>query len=423
MVTYEYVIIGASAGGLAAAREIRRFDFSGSILMLSDERYPAYSRPLIARHISLGMTVATMQQAPTAFYQDQGIDLRLATRAIRIDPHARTVSLDDGSCVSWHQLLIATGSIPTIPEIRGINRRGVFTFATYHDAQEISRRLPLVRSAVVIGGGFIGLSAADALRTRGVDVTIVEMQPRLLNTVLDPEGSSAVYQAAIASGVRIITDTRVMSINGDHPQSDAVSSVTLSNYARIPCELVILAVGVKPRTELAQGIVSIDRGIVVDNSMRTSIPSMFACGDVCQTYDLARGRDAVLPIWPNAVASGSVAGAVMAGEHRVYGGGTTFNAIPYFGVSVASAGIVEYDPAVHDYVTSRGPGYYRKVIFRDDTVVGIVAVGDTTKFGLLHLLLKRKVNVEGWKDILVQEDFGLLFLPETLWRNELTAIS
>lgn len=421
MNSYRYAIVGNSAGGLAAAREIRKADGSNEILIISDEPYPAYSRPLIAKHVSEGKTIAMMQLESAEYYESQGIHLRLSTRATRIDVNSKKLHLDDGSTVSWQQLLLATGGTPIVPSIVGRDRDGVFTFTTYSDAQAIAERLPAVRHAVIIGGGFIGLSAADALRKRGVNVTIVELQPRLLSTMLDMAASHLAEEAAVSSGVRVATGRRVVSINGGHPQSRDVSSVTLDDGRRIQCDLVILAVGVRPRTELAEGVACVDRGVLVDEFMRTSAPDILACGDACQTYDFVRGHNAVLAIWPNAVSGGSAAGAAMSGHQRAYEGGTTLNALPYFGLSVGSAGVVEHDAAAQQAVVASGRGYYRKVVLQDGVIVGMVFAGDTSKCGLLYQLMKRKVNVAGWSERLVSDDFGLLSMPEELWRAEVAA--
>ena len=420
MNNYRYVIVGNSAGGLAAAREIRKVEDSERMLVVSDEPYPAYSRPLIAKHVSEGKPIDAMQLVPRTFYESQGIDLRLSTRALRVDAATKTLHLQKGPSVSWGRLLLATGGLPVVPPIPGRERQGVFTFTTYDDAKAIAERLPSVRHAAIVGGGFIGLSAADALRKRGVDVTIVEMQPRLLSAMLDMAASCLAEEAAIAAGVHVATGTRVVSINGDHPLSQAVSSVTLDDGSRIQCELVILAVGVRPRTELAEGVVSVGRGILVNEAMRTSAEDIFACGDACETRDFVRGQEAVLAIWPNAVAGGTVAGAAMAGVERTYEGGTTLNALPYFGLSVGSAGVVDHDPAIHEIVVDTGPKHYRKVVLRDGIIVGMVFAGDTSKCGLLYNLMRRKVRVEEWKALLVRDDFGLLSLPGELWREEIT---
>jgi NAD(P)H-nitrite reductase large subunit len=418
---YRYVIVGNSAGGHAAAREIRRWDASDRLLMISDEPYLAYSRPLIAKHVSEGKPIDAMQLAPRSFYEKHGIDLRLSTRAVSIDTESKALRLHDGETVAWDSLLLATGGLPIVPPIPGRDRLGVFTFTTYDDAKAIAQQLPAVHHAVIVGGGFIGLSAADALRKRGIGVTVVEMQPRLLSTMLDMAASNLAEDAAISAGVSVATGRRVVSINGDHPQSHSVSSVTLDDGVRIQCELVVLAVGVKPRTELAEGVASIGRGILVDESMRTTARGIFACGDVCQSHDFARNEDAVLAIWPSAVAGGTVAGAAMAGQQHRYEGGTTLNALPYFGLSVGSAGVVNHDPAIHEILVASGPHHYRKVVLRDNIIVGMVFAGDTSKCGLLYALMKRKVDVRDWKDSLVSDDFGLLSLPAELWRDDITA--
>jgi NAD(P)H-nitrite reductase large subunit len=395
---YTYVIVGNSAGGLAAAREIRRTDGSGSMLMISEEPYAAYSRPLIAKHVSEGKGIEAMQLATRESYESQGIELRLSTRAARIDASAKLIEMENGEAVSWQRLLLATGGAPVVPPIPGRERTGVHTFTTFGDAKALAARLSDVRHAVIVGGGFIGLSAADALRTRGIGVTVVEMQPRLLSAMLDMAASYLAEEAATTAGVRVLTGRRVVSINGDHPQSTAVSSVTIDDGTRVQCEMVILAVGVRPRTEVATGVATIDRGILVDESMQTSAPDIFACGDACQTYDFARDREAVLAVWPNAVAGGAVAGASMAGHLRKYEGGTTLNALPYFGLSVGSAGIVDHDPTLHEIVVASGRGYYRKVVLQDSVIVGMVFAGDTSKCGLIYNLMKRRVKIGEWRD-------------------------
>lgn len=420
MKRYRHIIVGNSAGGLSAAREIRAIERSSDLLILSEEPYQAYSRPLIAKHLSQGKTIEEMTLVPPEFYEQDGIEWLPSTSAVRVDPHERTVSLQDGYVAKWDNILLATGSVPIVPAIDGVSRTGVFTFTTYDDARAIAQHLPHVRHVAVIGGGFIGLSAADALRHRGIEVTIVELQPRLLSAMLDYEGSTRIEAAVRSAGAGVLTSRRVISINGSHPESSSVSSVTLDDRTRLQCEMVILAVGVKPRTDLAQGVVSIERGVLVDECMRTTAQGVFACGDVCQTRDFARDVSSVLPIWPNAVAGGAVAGAAMAGQRRTYEGSTTMNAIPYFGLNVASAGVVEDDPAVHDVAVAKDSTSYLKVILRGGVVVGMVAVGDTSKCGIIHSLMKCKVKVDDWKDTLVRQDFGLLSLPDSLWRSHLT---
>ncbi|MCK9357452.1 MAG: FAD-dependent oxidoreductase [Dehalococcoidia bacterium] len=417
---YRYIVVGNSAGAIAAARELRKVDDSGSCLMLSEEPHAAYSRPLIAKHVSNGKDIEAMRLVPQDFYSSCGIDLRLSMRAASLDTAAHTLMLGDGSVVGWDRLLLATGSTPIIPPVPGNSRSGVHTFTTYDDAKAVALHLPAVRHAVVVGGGFIGLSAADALLKRGIAVTIVEMQPRILSQMLDAAASRIVEAAATTAGAVVMTGRRVNSIDGEQGPGRAVTSVVLDDGTRIPCEMVILAVGVRSRTELAAGGISVGRGIIVDEQMRTSRPDVFACGDACQSQDFVRGVSSVTAVWPNAVTGGAVAGANMAGLSRAYKGGTTLNALPYFGLSITSAGVVEDDSATTDIVMASGGGSYRKVILRNGVVIGMVFAGDTSRCGLIHMLMKRKVRVDAFKETLVSDDLGLLSLPATLWEQQVT---
>ena len=415
---YKYIVVGNSAGGIAAVRAIRRADPEGPVLMLSDEPYPAYSRPLIAKHISEYKDIRSMRLVGPGFYEDNGIELRIATTAIALDIENHVIETSDGQEACYERLLLATGSKPIIPPVEGSGRRNVFTFTTYDDAALIASAIPSTERAVVVGGGFIGLSAADALAKRGISVTVVEMQDHLLSGMLDPVASSLVEDAARAAGVSVLTGRRVVSIDGSVLSGEGVSNVTLDDGTRLPCEMVIKAVGVHARTKLGGGQLRVERGYVVDETMRTSADDVFACGDAAQVYDYVRGTRGVAAVWPNAVGGGTVAGTNMAGEARTYSGFTTLNALPYFGLSVGSAGILD-GPAEEGFesVVAQHAGAYRKVILRDDVVVGMVFAGDTTRCGLIYNLMKNGMRVGEWKDALVSDSFGLLSLPPELWQD------
>jgi len=420
MEQYRYVIVGNSAGAMSAARALRKSDDSGSLLMLSEERYPAYSRPLIAKHLSEAKSVDKMRLVAPAFYEDNAIDLSLGTRATTLDPVEHIIKTADDRTISFQRLLLATGSSPIAPPIPGHDASGVFTFTTFDDALAIATHLPAVRRAVIVGGGFIGLSAADALRKRGIDVTVVEMQSRILSLMLDEAASRMVEDAAVAAGAVVLTGRRVQSINVDPLAERRVASVTLDDGSRISCQMVILAVGVRPRTEIATNVLDIKRGFIVNTAMQTSSSDIFACGDACQTTDFVRESQEIIAVWPNAVAGGAIAGSNMTGLSTEYEGSTTINALPYFGVTVGSAGIVEDDRTDSETLVSQSRGCYRKVLLHDNIVTGMVFAGDTSRCGLIHNLMKRKTVVGDWKKTLVSEEFGLLSLPEELWREQVT---
>jgi len=219
------------------------------------------------------------------------------------------------------------------------------------------------------------------------------------------------------AGVSIITGHTVAEINDS---SGTVSSVTLDDGCRIPCNLVIVAIGVLPRTELVSGNgIKTNRGIVVDRYMTTSSPDVYACGDAAEAYDFIYGENRLTPIWPNAYLGGRAAGFNMAGIPTEYPGGTAMNSLKYFGLDVVSAGIVTPPDDSYEVLSRRYDNIYRKVILKDGLVVGMVFVGNIEKSGIVFGLMKDKINVDGFKQELLAYDFGLASLPEEIWRPKL----
>jgi len=337
----DYLIIGNSVGGIGAAEAIRELDTEGTVTIISDEPYPVYSRPLISEYLAQPCPIEKMLYRKPDFYEKNEIQTLLGLKAEQVDPDNRTVKLDNGSMLGWQKLLLATGGMPIIPELEGSRLKGVFTFNRLDDAKAIDEFLKRhwrKARAVVIGGGLIGVSVTEALTRRGVEVVIVEMKDRILNTILDEEASAMEAAALEKAGIGIITEHTVNSINSTLPGE--VRSVTLDDGRVIHCDIVIIAIGVRPRLELAaKSGINTNRGIVVDRHMMTSVPDIYACGDCAEAFDFVLDESRLTPIWPNAYEGGRVAGLNMAGEPTEYGGGTAMNAMKYFGVNIVSAAV------------------------------------------------------------------------------------
>jgi NAD(P)H-nitrite reductase large subunit len=418
----KYLIIGNSAGGIGAAEAIRELDKAGKITIVSDESYPAYSRPLISEYLSEGRPLERMLFRPADFYQANNIQTALGRRVERLDISARTVELDDGRKISWGRLLLATGGLPIVPRMDGGEREGVFSFTRLDDAKAIDQFLGEYSErklrAMVIGGGLIGVSAAEALVKRGLEVSIVEMKERILNTILDEEASALEAESLNQAGVEVITGHTVAKITSY--RGGAVTGATLDDGRPIPCELVVVAIGVRPRIELVSGTeVKTNQGIIVDRHMASSCPNVYACGDAAEAYDFVYGENRLTPVWPNAYLGGRIAGFNMAGESRDYQGGTAVNSLKYFGLAVVSAGMVNPPDAGYELLSKKYDHSYKKVILKDGLVVGMVFAGDIEKAGIVFNLMKDRVNVEGFKQSLVAPDFGLVSLPEEIWRPQL----
>jgi NAD(P)H-nitrite reductase large subunit len=417
----EYLIIGNSAGGIGAAEAIRETDKKNSITIVSDEPYPAYSRPLISEYLACERTAEEMLFRPADFYSRNNIDLMPGKSVKSLDFPRRLVELDSGEKITWKKLLLATGGVPIIPKMKGVNKKGVFKFLTLDNAKAIDKFLKDYSRAVVIGGGLIGVSVSEALTKRGVSVTIIEMKDRVLNTILDERASAIAEEMLTEAGIRVIVNNTVSEVIGEN----TVEGVVLDSGETIPCDLVVIAIGVLPRTGLVQGTkIKVNRGIVVDRYMATSFPDVYSCGDVAEAYDFVLDTNRLTPIWPNAYIGGRVAGSNMAGAKKEYLGGTAMNSVNYFGLHVTTAGIVN-PPDVNNYevITRNQDGIYQKVMLSDGLIVGMVFVKDIEKSGMIFGLMRDKVNVSDFKDALLADDFGLACLPEELWRERLGNVS
>ncbi|OIP27609.1 MAG: hypothetical protein AUK39_02350 [Dehalococcoidia bacterium CG2_30_46_19] len=421
VVKAKYLIIGNSAGGIAAAEAIREMDKAGEITIISDEPYPAYSRPLISEYLAKRCPLEKMLFRPADFYEKNNIRTFLDKKAQHLDIDKHIVELESGEKIRWERLLLATGGLPIVPEIEGIGLKGVFTFTKLDDAKAIDEFLShygIKVRAIVIGGGLIGVGVTEALVKRGIEATIVEMKERILNTILDEEGSTLEEKTLTEAGVEIITGHTVGKIGSYLPGE--VTGVNLDDTRPIPCELVIVAIGVRPRLDLAIGTgIKVNRGIVVDHRMATSNPEVFACGDVVEAHDFIYGENRLTPIWPNAYMEGRVAGFNMAGVPTEYFGGTALNSLKYFGLAVASAGMVNPPDDSYEVISNRYDHMYKKVVLKDGLVVGMVFAGDIEKSGVVFSLMKDRVEVERFKQALVAEDFSLASLPEEMWRARL----
>src|SRR3990172_6350864 len=327
-----YLIVGNSAGGIGAVEAIREVDADGPITIVSDEPYPAYSRPQISEYLWGLTTVERMLFRPPDFYQRSAVEAVLGTAASRLDLRKGRLELADGRAFTWEKLLLATGGRPTVPPIAGSHREGVFTFTTLADADRIRAALEPSCRAVVIGAVLIGLSLTHALTRLGVPAAMVELLDRPLAGALDQDAAQVVVRALREAGVELFFGQTVAEILGRPEDDERVGGVRLQDGRQLPCDILAIAVGVTPRTELASRAgLRANRGIVVDRRMAASHPDVYACGDAAEAFDFVHGVERVTPIWPNAYIGGRVAGLNMPGRETAHRGSTGMNALSYFG--------------------------------------------------------------------------------------------
>ena len=414
----KYVIIGGSAGGIGAVEAIREVDPVGELTVISEEPFPQYSRPMISEYVSREATLENMKYRGDQFWKKHNVQALTGRRATNIDFTKKQVELDGGDKVDFEKLLIATGGRPFVPRMEGEDKDGVFTFTGLSSAENLESKLENSRSAVVIGGGLIGFSATEALMKRGIKVTLVELKKQILSLVLDEKASDIAEKVVREAGVTVITGQTVQQIVGSKDNEDAVGGVIMTDGTVIPCDLVVVAIGVVPRTELVKGTgVKVNRGIVVDRFMRTNIFDVYACGDVAEAHDFLLNGNRLLPLWPLAHLGGRVAGYNMAGKKSEYAGGTVMSSLKYFDLPVISVGNTNPEDK-HDYeiFVEHHPekNVYKKILLKNGMLVGFIFLGDIEKSGIIFHLMKNHVNVGKIKDKLLSENFGLVTMPESL---------
>ena len=279
----------------------------------------------------------------------------------------------------------------------------MFGFPTIKDATQILEILPITTTACVLGGGLIGLKAAYALRKRGPEVKVIIKSNQVLSQVLDREAADMFQKKIQDHGIEVMTGTDVSEILGN---GDA-KAVKLDSGKVIGCSILVVGKGVQPNIELVKDTeIKVGEGIIVDDYMRTNITNIFAAGDVCETYDPALNQKTVNALWPNAVEQGSVAGANIMGENIKYDGSMGMNAVEFFNLPVISMGITRPRDSGYEQFSSTGKDIYKKVVLKDNLLVGAILVGKVDNSGVYLELIKKRIDVSSIKDQLADVNFS-----------------
>ncbi|HJW91417.1 MAG TPA: FAD-dependent oxidoreductase [Anaerolineales bacterium] len=389
-----YVIVGASAAGLSAAQAIRKRDPTAAIQILSAEARPPYYRPLIPYLITGEKGEAELLREPR--WLPPEIDLRLGLEATALRPESRQLTLAGGETLAYDCLLLATGAEPILPDVPGLRGPGVFTLRAWEDALGIAvaaREAALhgSRQAIVLGAGRIGMKSAFALRNLDFTVTVVELLDRLVPQQLDAEGSAIFAETVARAGIQVILGSSLSLVER---RAGQIVGVQLNDGRRLTAGLLVVGVGVRPKTELARsGGLKMGAGLLVDEGLRTSAPEIYAAGDVVETVDIASGRPFVSGIWTNAVEMGRIAGDNMAGGSVTFPGAfNLLNAMELGGLPVISVGDIHAGDGAEVFSERRGQNY-RKLVFRDNRLVGLVLVGAIERAGVYQSLIRTQAEV------------------------------
>lgn len=396
----KYVLIGNSAASLAAVDGIRKFDKHGEINLINREEGPAYSRVALPYYVAGEMTLDDLLIRRSGDYGKLGVTLVDKENVKAINPAAKQIELESGKKVNYDKLFIGTGSETIVPPIQGLDQVPHHYLWTLDDAIGMKKAVEKAKTAVVIGGGFIGMLAAEALRKLKIKLTIVEMAPILLPQLLDDGAGKIFLQAVRDEGVNVRIGSLVAAVARKNNGID----VTLKNGDTFTVDMAVVATGVRPNVRFLQnGAVSLNKGVLVNEYLQTNHPDIYAAGDVAETKDFLSDERSIYAIWPTAIDQGRAAGANMAGKKLSYPGSLGMNVVELFNVTLAQLGRFREGPGDTVKMLSKGDdSLYRKIVVdKDGTLVGAVYVGDengVAEMGVIHSAIKRREKWQGFQN-------------------------
>jgi NAD(P)H-nitrite reductase large subunit len=404
-----HVILGAGPAGVIAAETIRKHAPQDRITLVGDEAEPPYSRMAIPYLLmgNIDERGTYLRKGPSHF-SDLNIN-QVAAQASRVDVATKTVVFKNGETLAFDKLLIATGSHPARPPIPGMNSAGVHPCWTLDDARKIMALAQPGARVLQMGAGFIGCIIMEALKQRGVQLSVVEMGDRMVPRMMGPMAGGMIRDWCETQGVQVFTGTRVEAIEPGTPLK-----VRLSSGQTVEADLVISATGVKPNIAFLEssGITCL-QGVLTDEHLQTSVPGIYAAGDCAEAFDKVSGKTIVSAIQPNAAEQARVAALNMVGQRAELKGVTQINVLDTLGLISTSFGNWEGVPGgeqveLTDRQANGGKGRHLSLQFRDDVLVGCNSVGWTDHVGVMRGLVEGAVHLGPWKETLQRDPTKLM---------------
>ncbi len=386
----KYLIIGNGVAGTTAAENIRKRDHERDITILTDEGTPFYSRIRLIEYLAGEAQERDIVIHAKEWYEKNNIHLCLEAHVSFIDSEAKETVTAAGERFSYDRLLLATGGISFIPPITGSDKTGVFALRTIKDADEIIRFARGKKKIIMIGGGVLGLEAANSLRKRGHDISVVEFFPRLLPRQMDPDGAEVLKAQMESMGFSFYLGAKTKEISGDQQ----VRGTLLEDGTMIDGDLVIVSAGVRAQAEHAKKLgLTVNKGIAVNDRMETEKQGIFAAGDAIEHRGMFYG------IWHAAQRQGEVAGTNMAGGDVSYEGTTISNVLKVAGIDLAAAGDIDADSS-YDSITHKDSDnfIYKKIVIKENVISGCILYGDISGYRKILKAIEDTRDIREIKD-------------------------
>lgn len=409
-----YVIIGNGPAAVSCIDGIRSIDTNGSITVISKEAHPAYFRPLISYYLEGKSKAENIGCRRVDFYEKNGCEVVIG-EAVAIDKENKTVILKSGESVPYDRLCICSGSSPFVPPMTGlesVNKK--FTFLTIDDSFAIERAIDENSRVLIIGAGLIGLKCAEGLRDRVKSVTVCDLAPRVLSSILDDECAAIVQKHLEKCGVRFSLANTADRFDGD--------TAYMKDGSEIGFDVLVLALGVRPNIGFFKDAGGgCNRAILVDNAMRTSLDDIYAAGDCVEQEDITYGAKRVMALLPNANLGGYTAGVNMAGGDRLFDNALPMNSIGFWGLHMMTAGTYSNDNGAQ-MTEKKTDTSVKRFFIKDNRLIGFIIIGDVKSAGIYTNLIRTQADLSALDFDLLKDHPNLLPFGEIYRRKTLGGV-
>ena len=379
----QYVIVGNGVASVGCIEGIRGVDTNSKITVISEENHPVYCRPLISYYLENKTDTEKMNYRSADFYEKQNCEVIYGKKAVKIDSSSKTVALDDGTEIPYTSLCVASGSSPFVPPFEGLDTvENKFGFMTLDDTLALEKAVNKDSKVLIMGAGLIGLKCAEGLKNRVASITVCDLADRVLSSILDNDCAKIVQKHLENNGIQFMLSDTALEFSKN--------SAKMKSGKTVDFDVLVLAVGVRANTSLLKDIGGeVNRGIIVNDKMETSVGNIYAAGDCTEGNDISFGGKRVLALLPNAVMQGYTAGVNMAGGNETFDKAIPMNSIGFFGLHVMTAGTYE-----GEMYEEKGENGIKRLFTKDGLLKGFIMIGENERAGIYTSLIREKTPLD-----------------------------
>ena len=412
----QYVIIGNGVAATGCVEGIRSADSEGKITVISGENRPVYCRPLISYYLEGKATPEKMNYRSEDFAEKMNCEFFYGKQAVQLRQDDKTVVLDDGTVLPYDEVCIATGSVPFVPPFAGLDTvEKPFSFMTMDDALALDAAVNKDSRVLIVGAGLIGLKCAEGLHGRVASITVCDLADRVLSSILDTRSAAVMQQHLEENGIHLLL--------GDTVSRFEKNVASMRSGAEVAFDVLVLAVGVKANTALArQAGAEVNRGILVNEKMETTVPGIFAAGDCTEGMDASLGQRRVLAILPNAYLQGRCAGINMAGGNAVHDRAIPMNSLGLLGLHAMTAGTAFSEADGGSMVEEKSEAGWKRFFLKDGYLTGFMLLGDVDRAGIYTALIREKTPLDSIDFAALKKSPTLAAMPKENRRKKLGGV-